>query len=557
MTVLDESVPLEELTDEEFREQLAGFMRMAEQDRKENALRDYKPVSEKARRVWESNARVFAIGGGNGSGKTEQMLAFVIACATGIFPEELKHLASKWFRGPINVRIVCESLTTVLYPVMLPKLQWWKWTGVDEPNGARGHWGWVPPYCLKDRDWNKSWTEKLRTLTVICRDPEDPNVIRGESTIQFTSFDQDPSDFASGDFHLVLHDEPPPLAIWRENEARTMRVAGRMLLSMTWPDDPSIPVDWIFDEVYEPGQAGDNPEIEWVNLYTTDNPHLNQNAVAMQSAKWSDEMRSVRVYGKPIRFSNRIHPLFTSETLHWCFTCGKVTVAIENPASTTPATKWLCTSCSGMAVVDFNHVQEFEPAEFWPTVWVVDPHPRKPHMGLWVMVDPADDLWVIDEFSVEGDPVDVRKACDEVESRFGLSVALRLIDPNMGRSPSSARRGRVWQDDFDDAGLVTELADDSETGRKSLNTMLKPDEGTLRPRIHFHPRCKTTAFQMKRYSWDDYKRAAEKDQKQLAKNKHDDYPTCLKYVMNRAPTFNSLRGIGKVLSRHGTRRGAY
>jgi phage terminase large subunit-like protein len=190
---------------------------------------------------------VLAIGGGNGSGKTEQMLALLVACATGVFPDSMKHLAGKLFRGPINVRIVCESLTTVLYPVMLPKLQWWKWTGVDEPGGERGHWGWIPPYCLKDRQWEKSWSEKLRILTVTCRDPEDLNVVRGESTIQFTSFDQDPSDFASGDFHIVLHDEPPPLAIWTENEARTMRVAGRMLLSMTWPDDPSIPVDWIFD----------------------------------------------------------------------------------------------------------------------------------------------------------------------------------------------------------------------------------------------------------------------------------------------------------------------
>lgn len=491
------------------------------------------------------------------SSKTESVLTFIAACATGIFPESMKHTARKWFRGPINVRVVCESLTTVLYPVMLPKLQWWKWTGVDEPGGERGHWGWIPPYCLKDRQWDKAWTEKLRTLTVICRDPDDPNIVRGESTIQFTSFDQDPSDFASGDFHLVMHDEPPPLAIWRENEARTMRVAGRMLLSMTWPDDPAIPVDWIFDEVYEPGITEHGGQVEWVNLYTTDNPHLNQDAVAMQAAKWSEEMRSVRIYGKPIRFSNRIHPLFTDQTQHWCFSCGKVTIAQDNPTRAGLADLWTCTLCGGNAVTEFNHVEEFEPAAYWPTVWVVDPHPRKPHMGLWVQIDPSDDWWVVDEFAVEGDPVDVRRHCDGVEERYGLNIPLRLIDPNMGRSPSSSKRGRVWQDDFDEAGLVTELADDSETGRKTINTLLKPDDATMRPRIRIHPRCRSTISQLKRYSWDDYKRASEKDQKQVPKSKNDDFPTCLKYVANHAPTFAGLRGIGAILHRGGVRRGAY
>jgi hypothetical protein len=40
-----------------------------------------------------------------------------------------------------------------------------------------------------------------------------------------------------------------------------MRVDGRlMLLAMTWPDDPSIAVDWLYDEVYEPGKSGQRPE---------------------------------------------------------------------------------------------------------------------------------------------------------------------------------------------------------------------------------------------------------------------------------------------------------
>jgi predicted RNA-binding Zn-ribbon protein involved in translation (DUF1610 family) len=242
---------------------------------------------------------------------------------------------------------------------------------------------------------------------------------------------------------------------------------------------------------------------------------------------WTDEMRRVRIYGQPIRFSNRVHPIFTDQTQHWCYTCGKTTIPERNEKSIGHLDTWLCTQCGGTNITEFNHVREFEVAERWPTLWVVDPHPRKPHMGLWVQVDPADDLWVVDEFSVEGDCVDVRKEVDKVEGMRGMLTALRMIDPNMGRSPSSSQRGRVWQDDFDEAGLVTVLADDSEVGRKTLNQYLKPDQRRQQPRIHFHPRCKGTIAQIKRYSWDDFKRASEKDQKQVPKAKYDDYPTCL------------------------------
>jgi hypothetical protein len=160
------------------------------------------------------------------SSKTEACLAEMVMCMTGQIPislqDEIK--PKDKLRGPINCRIVCESLTTVLHPIILPKLQWWKWTGVDQPGGEKGHWGWIPRDCLIGGDWSKSWSEKYRMLRVLYRDPLQQNRVIGESTLQCMSRDQDASDFASGDYHMILHDEPPTHAIWRENQARTMRV---------------------------------------------------------------------------------------------------------------------------------------------------------------------------------------------------------------------------------------------------------------------------------------------------------------------------------------------
>jgi hypothetical protein len=544
-----------ELSDDELRDMLAQMTKLSSEDRKENQLRFYVPVSEAAAQAFESDARVLGFGGGNRSSKTESLLTLLVACVTGVFPDSMKHTAARRFRGPIKTRIICDSLTTVLMPVIMPKLQWWKWSGADQPGGERGHWGWIPPYCLIDRSWDKSWTEKYKTLRVLCRDPAQPDIVLGESTIHFMSYDQEEG--RGTDFHIILHDEPPPLHIWRESEARAMGVGGRLLLAMTWPDDPSISVDWLFDEVYEPGIDPNNTDIAWFNLRTVDNRNVDQNAVAKQAEKWSEETKAVRLEGQSLRFSNRIHPLFTDRTMHWCYHCQKQSNVESNPEAIGETDTLLCTSCRGTDVGTFNHVKEFSASPMWPVIFVLDPHPRKAHCGMWVAVDPQDDLWQVAEIECDGDPTDMRKEMDEIEEKQELDVVQHWMDPNMGASSSSSRRNVSWQDAFVDAEIPCELADDSAVGRKSVNEYLKPDPHTRQPRIHVHPRCRRTIFQIQRFVWDEYKRSAEKDQKQTPKPKNDDFPALWRYLMNTNPTFIGLRGLQQVYHRPGVRRRGY
>ena len=524
------SESIKKLDDDKFRSLAAKLVTLQQMDLRENQLLYYKPVNEK---VHQFTARKVAIFGGNGSSKTEGGLTELLILATGIIPFSLEGVYPKSkLRGPVNCRVICESLTTVLYPVILPKLQWWKWTGVDKP-GGKGHWGWIPKTRLIDGSWEKSWSDKVRMLRLKYIDPDDPSLV-GESMIQFMSVDQDPTDMASGDFHFVLCDEPPSLAIWRENEARTMRVNGRMMLTMTWPDDPSIGVDWIFDEIYD---RTNDPNVECLSLYTTDNPYLDQDAVKAQADAWSDEVKRVRIYGEPIRFSNRIHPLFTDITHVWCYKCHKTII---------PDGKY-CGVCGSEEISSFNHVTD-ESHRQAQVIFALDPHPRKPHMFCWVAVDPYDDLLVIAEGEVDGDPVEVKLFVDNVEKELKLNVVHRTMDPNMGASPSGARRGVVWRDEFDSAGLFCDLADDSDVGRGRINEYLKPDKLRLTPRLKIHARCQQTIHQMKRYVWDDFRRKQEKDLKQIPKPKYDDYPTLLKYVLNMDPTFRAFTQT-KIISR--------
>ena len=540
---------IKKLPNEALRHIIQQAVELQKADRKQSQLLYYKPASPKALEFHQSDARTRGLGGGNRSSKTESCLVEICAMMTGIMPASIEEWVKPRFRGPINVRIAMESHTTVLHPIMLPKLQWWKWTGIDQPGGDRGHWGWIPKICLIDGSWDKSWSEKLRVLTVICRDPDNPDKVLGESQLQFMSFDQDPSDYASGTFHIVMHDEPPPYPIWRENQSRTLDVNGQILLAMTWPDDPAIAVDWIFDEIYDKGKPGPNkdPTIDWFDLYTTDNVHLDKQAVLAKSESWTDEQKRVRLFGQPIRFSNRIHPLFSDADQVWCFHCGKPIIPVHGR----------CPSCTGEDHIEFNHVKAFEIAEKWPTIFLLDPHPRKPHMFCWAQIDPSDDIWVVNEGQMDADPADFAANVFDMESSMGLNVVARIMDPNMGRSPASAKRNITWQDEFTEAQIFCDLADDSDVGRGRVNEYLRPDQYRLMPRLHVHQRCQVMIYQMKRYSWDEHKLRVDRDVKQKPRQKYDDFPTMLKYLLNYDPRFTWLYHGAPVIQRTGKRKGAY
>ena len=206
-------------------------------------------------------------------------------------------------------------------------------------------------------------------------------------------------------------------------------------------------------------------------------------------------------------------------------------------------------------------MQEFQTAHTWPTVFLIDPHPRKKHCLLWVQISPYDDWFVVAESQVDGDCVDVKKECDRVEQIYGLSVVQRLADPKMAMSPASHLRpqGRplTWKDEFESAGLRLDIADDSSVGRSRVNTMLKVDERTQQPRLVIHERCRDTIYQMSRFSWDNFSNKVDKDQKQTPKMKYDDFPALLRYLANSEPNFRSLKGDIRTWNRKGNRKRIY
>ena len=538
------------LSDEELLKITANALAFSAQDRKEWQLLYYQPVSPTSRLIHTSTETFIGAGGGNRSSKTDTSLADAVIQATGVIPDSLKDdYPREKIRGPISVRVVCESLTTTLDSVILHKLRYDCWNGVDVQGGERGHWGWIPKACLINGNWRDSWKEAKRSLTVLCRDPDNLDRVLGHSTFQFMGHDQEPEKFASGEFHLVVLDEPPKYAIYRENCTRIMSVGGRMLMAMTWPDDPTIPVDWIFDEWYEKGQGPNKqPHVLWLELNTLQNKNINQEAVAQVAADMNEVEHAARILGRPIRFANRVHPLFTDHPDHWCFSCH-APVFVKGLA---------CSKCGSEETCEYTHVEDFEINLRWPTVYLLDPHPRKPHMMQWVQVNGNDDYAVIKSFELAETPDKVAEACKKIEREMGLSVAMRLMDPNMGASPSGTKREITWQTEFEEAGLPCELASDSAIGRTRIDEYLKPDAYTKSPRIKWHlTDCPLAIFQMKRFVWDDFKHASDRDQKQTPKPKNDDYPALTRYLMNALPLCSVLKDGHRIAKPLGKRKRGY
>jgi len=338
-----EQVNAHVITHPEVLDQMAELV---QEDRKRTQLAYYTLANPMARRVHETLVREVAIVGGNRSSKTDTMMAELAIRMTGHVPMSLEstYPREKLAALPIRARVVCNSLTDTLEPVIKPKLRWDQWNGVGDPHEGRGHWGWIPQHCLKGGTWEKAYSEKYRTLAVNVDNywvgaDGSTRSIRGTSTCQFLSYDQDLTAFSGSSMHWVGHDELPPADIYRENRLRTLDVRGRIYTAFTPPDEIGMSradVSWFYDEVYQKGLQNVSG-FETIRLFTENNSILDAAAISDLMAKLTDEQRAVRLHGEFLHLSGVIYSLFTRGEADWCFTCQKRVSRIAGA----------CISCKG------------------------------------------------------------------------------------------------------------------------------------------------------------------------------------------------------------------
>ena len=186
--------------------------------------------------------------------------------------------------------------------------------------------------------------------------------------------------------------------------------------------------------------------------------------------------RAARIYGNPSALSNRVHPLFTDTPTGGVLSAKSPSSAPMPSSATVVAGDDIETYCHvGDEVVEPNHPVIF--------VWTL----TLASLMLWLgikLIQMMTSMWL---WSWKWRSP--RKSLPSTSWNWNESEGGKpfdaLFDPNMGRSPSGTDRETTWQDAFDKAGLVCDLADDSDVGRAQLNVYLRPDPDTRRPRIHW------------------------------------------------------------------------
>lgn len=516
-----------------------------QQDQQRTALAYHQCANPMATGVHRSVAKEQCLVGGNRSGKTDEMLTEFAIQTTGHIPLSLMATYPREkIRAPIRARLVCNSLTDTLEPIIKPKLRWDQWNGVGDPVAGRGHWGWIPQHCLVGGSWESAYSEKYRTLKVAVDNywrgsSGEMNSTRGYSTIQMLSYDQDLSAFSGSSLHLVGHDELPPADIYRENRMRTLDVRGRIMTAFTPPDEVGASradVTWFYDQVYQRGLPGPqrDPDIETFHLWTEKNAILSPQDIQSLMAKMTEAQRRVRLYGEFIHLSGVIYALFSNREQWWCFKCQGRILPIGDH----------CGKCQSTDLVEFCHVVEPHPVPpSWPVVFVIDPHPRKKDAIGWFAVTPSDDIVMIGELETEGTAAEVWRDVQGWEEVHRVRPVRRLMDPNMASQGNDRlERGLTMRQAFDRAGLRCDMAPDQiDVGIERVQELLKPDPHTHRPRLQVFNTCERFIYGMQRWSFDEWSRQGDREQKEKVRDVQKDYPDLIRYLALTDPTFDGLR----------------
>ena len=230
-----------------------------------------------------ARTKIKALIGGNRSGKTAGGIVDDLIQAVDLeaLPEHLKPFKRWGLDGqPFKGRIVAPKFNENIEQVIFPTIR-----------------EWVPRQQLLGASWEKAFSKQRRVLT-----------FENGSTIQFLTFDQDIDAHAGAALHRVHFDEEPDgdkgLSLFNENYARLTDYDGDFCLTMT----PLFGLSWSYDRIWE-RRHDDNVTV--VQVDSTQNPHINQDALAEFFASLTKEERQARKEGRFVHFAGKFYDEFT------------------------------------------------------------------------------------------------------------------------------------------------------------------------------------------------------------------------------------------------------
>ena len=475
---------------------LAVAIKMAIQRLK---LIHYKP-HKKQRWFHESKACIKCFVGSNQSGKTTALLVDVLGFALGYHlwsGQVIRDINGRKVEPPVRILVGAEDYVNAHAEVIIPKL--------NE----------LLPLNLLDVEEERIQGRVTHKFTF-------PRELGG-SSIKLMSYEADQSKWEGYTAHYFAFDEPPPRHALIGVRRGAMRHSAQIGMSFTPLKEP-----YLFEEIYNDDKAihiqaeKDLEQIKAenfsvVNVDLADTPYITEANKARFVAGLSDEEREARQHGRFIHLMGRVYKSFTRER------------------HVLDAVQWFA---------------DHPDWRTYPGFLVVDPHDRKPFAMGWGIVTPLDETIFLDEWPnfdfvktksfkagvdeylriIHDKEREIWKTVTEgtaagVEEAIEPNVALRIMDPNFGRTPK-AGTGRSLVDEFADRGMWFDstVDDNLESGHLAVRTDLENDK------LFFMPNCSNLIKSMENYTWDEYRGKTDRSAKEQPKDRYKDFADVVRYA---------------------------
>lgn len=317
--------------------------------------------------------------------------------------------------------------------------------------------------------------------------------------IDIFTYDQDIAATESVTLDGCWMDEEAPERMYSSTVSRVMSAKGFIILTVT----PLFGMSWAL-RIWR--QAGSDT-IDVFKFSIHDNKHLDATYVAKMIEQWPENERAARENGDFLEFAGLVYKEL-DDHVHF--------------------------------LRDWK-----EPDYHCAVVFALDPHPRKPSVGVWAILTQAETLIVFDEIEISGSAKEIVKAIKDKERNHKYQTQLRMIDPAANKQISGIGSSLTTLGELENAGMGFTMADNSMAGYDVVHDYLsydikRPIGAFNRPRLYFTERCPKTWQYMKELLWDEFRFGSDmKDPKEKIRDYHKDFPDCVRYIVAQKPSVST------------------
>jgi hypothetical protein len=414
--------------------------------------------------VVKSSKKIRFFAGGNGSGKTTLAVNEVIWAAEGINP-----VTNVFTRVPSNNVVVLDNPTKV---ENVWKKELGKWYNLEKiQQNKHGH-----PYVTE-------WVFENGSRVQFIFHAQEMLVVEGIE--------------ADG---LIIYDEPPPRQVFigLSRGQRTKNSNPRTLIIGT-----PLAQSWLRQEIWEPWEKGENPDIECFRGSTEQNKaNLAEGYIDSFSRLLTESEKRVRLHGEFWDIGGLALAHLFKESVHI--------------------------------------IEDFSVPNDWPCIVAIDPHPQKKHVAIMLAIDPRTSRkYVVKEVAEK------MVAADFAEMLLNWARGYRVIDwvsDSLGAADMTGGDGfKSFIQVLNDFGIRVRSTTYEEKGddlwieriRSALAIPKESDNfGEVIPALRIFRTCDRIVKDIQNVAWLRYKNLEENKPKLDISNK--DYLATLKYALAAA-----------------------